>query len=95
MSHALLPILAFVLIGAFAAYHRLRLATWAALLAVALVACWLLGAHRTTTAVVAIVSALVAVPLLIPAIQVNIRAGNLPPADESGLHSLKIPLNRF
>ena len=50
MSHALLPILAFVLIGAFAAYHRLRLATWAALLAVALVACWLLGAHRTTTA---------------------------------------------
>ena len=33
--------------------------------------------------------------LLIPAIQVNIRAGNLPPADESGLHSLKIPLNRF
>ena len=69
MSHALLPILAFVLIGAFAAYHRLRLATWAALLAVALVACWLLGAHRTTTAVVAIVSALVAVPLLIPAIR--------------------------
>lgn len=33
--------------------------------------------------------------LLIPAIQVNIRAGNLPPADESGLRSLKIPLNRF
>ena len=33
--------------------------------------------------------------LLIPAIQINIRAGNLPPADESGLCSLKIPLNRF
>ena len=33
--------------------------------------------------------------LLIPAIQVNIRAGNLPPADDSGLCSLKIPLNRF
>ncbi|MFP3518756.1 MBL fold metallo-hydrolase [Pseudomonas sp. SIMBA_077] len=33
--------------------------------------------------------------LLIPAIQVNIRAGDLPPADESGLRSLKIPLNRF
>ncbi len=33
--------------------------------------------------------------LLLPAIQVNIRAGNLPPADESGLCSLKIPLNRF
>jgi glyoxylase-like metal-dependent hydrolase (beta-lactamase superfamily II) len=37
-----------------------------------------------------------AVPaLLLPAIQVNIRAGNLPPADESGLCSLKIPVNRF
>jgi glyoxylase-like metal-dependent hydrolase (beta-lactamase superfamily II) len=33
--------------------------------------------------------------LLLPAIQINIRAGNLPPADESGLCSLKIPLNRF
>ena len=33
--------------------------------------------------------------LLIPAIQINIRAGNLPPADDSGLCSLKIPLNRF
>lgn len=33
--------------------------------------------------------------LLLPAIQVNIRAGHLPPADESGLCSLKIPVNRF
>ncbi|MFP3926498.1 MBL fold metallo-hydrolase [Pseudomonas sp. W5-36] len=33
--------------------------------------------------------------LLLPALQINIRAGNLPPSDESGLHSLKIPLNRF
>ncbi len=33
--------------------------------------------------------------LLIPAIQINIRAGNLPPADETGLCSLKVPLNRF
>ncbi|MEB2869418.1 MBL fold metallo-hydrolase [Pseudomonas rhizosphaerae] len=33
--------------------------------------------------------------LLLPALQVNIRAGNLPPADESGLCSLKIPVNRF
>lgn len=32
--------------------------------------------------------------LLIPAIQINIRAGNLPPADDSGLCSLKVPLNR-
>ena len=69
MSHVLLPILAFVLIGAFAAYHRLRLATWVALLAVALVACWLLGAHRITVTVLAIASLLVVVPLLIPAIR--------------------------
>ncbi|AOZ13535.1 Glyoxylase, beta-lactamase superfamily II [Pseudomonas lundensis] len=33
--------------------------------------------------------------LLIPAIQINIRAGNLPPADDKGIHSLKVPLNRF
>lgn len=33
--------------------------------------------------------------LLLPAIQVNIRAGNLPPADDSGVCSLKIPVNRF
>lgn len=33
--------------------------------------------------------------LLIPAIQINIRAGNLPPTDDSGLCSLKVPLNRF
>ncbi|GAB3515277.1 acyl-CoA dehydrogenase [Pseudoxanthomonas daejeonensis] len=63
------PILAFLLIGGFAAYHRLRLATWAALLAVALVACWLLGAHHATVAVIGILSALVAIPLLIPAIR--------------------------
>jgi glyoxylase-like metal-dependent hydrolase (beta-lactamase superfamily II) len=33
--------------------------------------------------------------LLIPAIQINIRAGNLPPEDDTGLCSLKIPINRF
>jgi acyl-CoA dehydrogenase len=64
-----LPILAFLLVAGFAAYHRLRLASWAALLAVVLVACWLLGAHHPTVAVIAILSALVAVPLLIPAIR--------------------------
>jgi acyl-CoA dehydrogenase len=63
------PILAFLLISGFAAYHRLRLATWAAMIAVALVACWLFGAHQPTVAVIGILSALVAVPLLIPAIR--------------------------
>lgn len=31
--------------------------------------------------------------LILPALQVNIRAGALPPADDSGKHFLKIPLN--
>ncbi|WP_374012181.1 acyl-CoA dehydrogenase [Pseudoxanthomonas koreensis] len=71
------PILAFVLISGFAAYHRLRLATWAALLATALVACWLLGAHRTTTAVVAIASLVVTLPLLLPFIRKPLVTGPL------------------
>jgi glyoxylase-like metal-dependent hydrolase (beta-lactamase superfamily II) len=34
------------------------------------------------------------VPMLIlPSIQVNIRAGQLPPAEDNGVHYLKIPLN--
>jgi glyoxylase-like metal-dependent hydrolase (beta-lactamase superfamily II) len=31
--------------------------------------------------------------LILPAIQINIRAGDLPPAEENGVHYLKIPLN--
>lgn len=31
--------------------------------------------------------------LLLPAIQVNVRAGNLPPAEENGVRYLKIPLD--
>lgn len=34
-------------------------------------------------------------PLLLPALQVNLRAGALPPADGSGRRFLKIPLNAF
>ncbi|MBN3967947.1 MBL fold metallo-hydrolase [Pseudomonas gregormendelii] len=33
--------------------------------------------------------------LLLPAIQVNVRAGNLPPAEDNGVSYLKIPLNTF
>ncbi|EJM75554.1 MBL fold metallo-hydrolase [Pseudomonas sp. GM55] len=33
--------------------------------------------------------------LLLPAIQVNVRAGNLPPAEGNGVTYLKIPLNKF
>ena len=33
--------------------------------------------------------------LLLPAIQVNVRAGNLPPAEDNGVTYLKIPLNQL
>lgn len=32
--------------------------------------------------------------LIIPAVQVNIRAGELPPADANGVHYVRIPVNR-
>ncbi len=61
-----IPFIAFLFAGAFAAYHRLRLATWAAITATLLVACWFLGANQTATIVAALVVALVALPLLLP-----------------------------
>lgn len=64
-----LPFLAFLLVGAFAAYHRLRLAYWAAITATLLVACWLLGANPVAVAIAAVLVALIAVPLLIPGIR--------------------------
>ena len=64
-----IPFLAFLLAGAFAAYHRLRLAYWAAITASLLVACWLLGANPTATVVAALVVVAIALPLLIPAIR--------------------------
>lgn len=33
--------------------------------------------------------------LILPAIQINIRAGALPPADSNGVHYLRIPLNQL
>ena len=63
------PFLAFLFAGAFAAYHRLRLAVWAALTPSLLVACWLLGASPAATLVAAILVALVAVPLLVPGLR--------------------------
>ena len=65
----LLPFLAFVVATAFAAYHRLRLAVWAALTASLLVGCWLLGAHPIATFIVAGIVALVALALLVPQIR--------------------------
>jgi acyl-CoA dehydrogenase len=60
------PFLVLLLAGAFAAYHRMRLAVWAALSATLLVACWLLGASHTATIIAAVLLAVVAVPLLLP-----------------------------
>ena len=31
--------------------------------------------------------------LILPSVQVNIRAGHLPPAEANGVHYLKIPIN--
>jgi acyl-CoA dehydrogenase len=59
-----LPVLVFLVAGAFAAYHRLRLAIWAAITAVLLLGCWLLGANHTATIVAAVIVALIALPLL-------------------------------
>ncbi|MGJ7902238.1 acyl-CoA dehydrogenase [Lysobacter sp. 1R34A] len=64
-----IPFLAFLLVGAIAAYHRLRLPVWAALTATVLVGCYLLGANPVATILAAALVALIAVPLLVPAIR--------------------------
>jgi acyl-CoA dehydrogenase len=64
-----IPFVAFLFTTGFAAYHRLRLATWAASTATLLVACWLLGASGVATIVAAIVVALVSIPLLLPQVR--------------------------
>ena len=64
-----IPFLALLFAGAFAAYHRLRLAVGAALTATLLVACWLLGANPTATAIAAAFVALIAGPLLLPQVR--------------------------
>ncbi len=66
LLNASLPILAVLLASAFSAYHRLRLAVWAALTATLLVGAWLLGASHVATLVVTGIVALIALPLLIP-----------------------------
>jgi acyl-CoA dehydrogenase len=63
------PFLVFLLVSGIAAYHRWRLATWAAVTAATLVAAWLLGASASATVVAGLLLALVALPLLLPAIR--------------------------
>jgi acyl-CoA dehydrogenase len=62
----LLPIVAVLLASAFAAYHRLSLPIWAGLSAGLLAACGVLGANLPATIIVAVLIALIAIPLLIP-----------------------------
>jgi len=33
--------------------------------------------------------------LILPSLQVNMRAGHLPPVEDNGMHYLKIPINAF
>src|SRR5688572_19668409 len=61
-----LPFLALLLVGAVAAYHRLRLPIWLAASLSALVLCLLLGANVTATIVATVLTALICVPLLVP-----------------------------
>src|SRR3546814_13473395 len=64
-----LPFVAFLLAAAFAAYHRLRLAWWAAISANLLVGCWLLGANPVAPGIAGALTALVPFPSLTPAIR--------------------------
>jgi hypothetical protein len=34
-------------------------------------------------------------PVLLPSVQINTRAGGFPPVEENGISYLKIPLNAF
>lgn len=60
-----IPFLVFLFAGAFAAYHRLRLAVWAAITTTLLLACWLLGANPVASAIAIVVVVLITVPLLV------------------------------
>ena len=63
------PFLIFLVAGAISAYHRMRLAVWAALTATLLVAGWLLGASAGATIAMVGLVVLIALPLLIPQIR--------------------------
>ena len=64
-----IPFLAVLIATGLAAYHRWRLPVWAAITACLLLVGWLLGANVTATLVVAILCAIIAIPLLIPGLR--------------------------
>lgn len=63
------PFATFLFAAGFAAFHRVRLATWATLTATLLVACVLLGADSIATAIAALLVAVITTPLLLPQIR--------------------------
>ncbi len=65
----LIPFLALLIATGIAAYHRLSLATFAALAATLLVASALGGAHLTATIVAGVLLAVTTIPLLIPGLR--------------------------
>lgn len=60
------PVLALLFASVICAYHRWPLYAWALLTAGLLAACWFGGADPLTTQIVAALTAIVAVPLLLP-----------------------------
>ncbi|TAK40094.1 MAG: acyl-CoA dehydrogenase [Lysobacteraceae bacterium] len=75
---AVVPFLAVLLAGLFVAYHRKRLATWLALSAVLLLACWLFGAaSAAATAIAAALTALLALPVLLPGVRKSLLTAPL------------------
>jgi acyl-CoA dehydrogenase len=66
------PFLILLLVGFAAAYHRLPLLIWVLLTGVSLAAGAALGTNATATIIAAVLIALVALPLLIPAIRLSL-----------------------
>ncbi|MGG6463426.1 acyl-CoA dehydrogenase [Solilutibacter silvestris] len=64
-----LPLLAIVIATGIAAYHRWSLALWSALTAAFLLVAWFFGGNSTLTIVLVVLSAIVAIPLLVPGIR--------------------------
>ncbi|HTD28671.1 MAG TPA: hypothetical protein VK660_04720, partial [Xanthomonadaceae bacterium] len=68
----LAPFLILFLIGFASAYHRLPLLIWALSSAAGLTVSAWLGASFTTTIILAVLVALVAVPLLVPPLRLRL-----------------------
>lgn len=60
------PIVALLFASALSAYHRWPLSVWALLTIGLLTACWFGGADPVTTQIVAVLTVLIALPLLLP-----------------------------